>query len=116
MAELSLPTVLQSGVTVTWVDQCAGALGGGVLFLRQARTPQIAMMADTTAVAPQTESKTAQREVPPVSSDQVLSRFSSMHFGSAFGSQHPVAWHWNVSTPAIQKPRSQPYLTMLCRR
>ena len=85
-----------------------------VLLFLQAITPHTAVMVDMMAVATHTEMRTAQRLVPaPAAGSQELMRFSSIHLGRALGSQQPVAWHWKVSSPAIQNPRSQPYLTML---
>ena len=88
-----------------------------VLLFLQAITPHTAVRVEMMAVATHTEMRTAQRLVPaPEAGSQELMRFSSMHLGRALGSQHPVAWHWKVSSPAIQNPRSHPYFTMLCSR
>ena len=103
--------MVRVGVTVTWVDQCGAGVAVRVLLFLQAITPQTAVRVETRAVAPQTETSTAQRlglEEEAGSQEEEI-RSSSIHFGRALGSQHPVAWHWNVSSPAIQNPRSHPY-------
>ena len=98
-------------MTVTCVDQCGGGVWVSVRLFLQAITPHTAVRVETRAVAPHTDTSTAHRLGPELEagSQEDEMRSSSIHFGKAFGSQHPVAWHWKVASPAIQNPRSQPY-------
>ena len=58
---------LQFGVTVTWVDQWAGPVGGGARFLRHAITPHTAVMTEMSRRAAHRLTISATSDTPPAS-------------------------------------------------